>query len=322
MIKSIKFQNLFLLFVATFLFVACVNNDKKDSGGGDEDEDEKELTEENIEQGDWEIAYFTHRVKTSGIDVTARGYSLDGFTVNFYDGESYMEYNTLGDKTVIKGLYALGEDGKSITLDYTYKAVETGKIKDSTVTINVSKLTDKTMIYTNEMILKEGNSFIQDVFYLRHKEKGTNEFTNFGEKKKLLEPTKLAGSWKIHKITASTLGTTSTGWVIDKHITDSLKQLYMDSKFVYNINTEPYSYEQYGRADTIIQKGIFTINDDILHLYYDRIKDDGTVIDVMSSMAVDMAADGKSFVHSSKEYSYSINQTEIKRVETEFIREQ
>lgn len=321
MTKIFKFNNLFLLLLLVSLLGSCVNNDKKEEIEIPGGEDEKEVTTENIEQGDWEIAYFTHRVKTPKVDVTARGYALDGFIVNFHDGKKYMEYNTRGDETIIEGLYTLGGDGKTITFDYKYNDVDAGKVVDSTRTISVSKLTDKTMIYTHEIMLKEKNSFIQDVFYLRNVNKGPTEFSNYGEKKKLIDPEKLSGTWKVHKITMSNTSTTSSGWVIDKVATDSLNQINKGSKFIFNIKTEPYSYEQIGISGASVQKGIFTINDDVLHYYYQSELEDGRRIDVMSSMAVDMAADGKSFVYSAKEYSYSVDMTKIRRIETEFIRE-
>lgn len=321
MMKIFKFNNLFLLLLLASLLVSCVNNDKKEEIEIPGGEEEKEVTTENIEQGDWEIAYFTHRVKTPGSDVTARGYSMDGFIVNFHGGKNYMEYNTRGDKTIIEGLYVLGEDAKTITLKYKYKDVDTGKLIDSTRTINVSKLTDKTMIYTHEIMLKEKNSFIQDVFYLRNVKKGPTEFLKEGEKKAAIDPNKLAGVWKVDKIIMSDRSTTSSSWVLDKIASDSLTQINKGSKFIYNIKTEPYSYEQIGVSGKSVQDGTFTINDDVLHYYYKSELEDGSLIDVMSSMAVDMAADGKSFVYTAREYSYSVEQTKIRQMVTQFIRE-
>lgn len=320
MMKIFRLNRILLFSFIVFLFAACVNNDKKEIEIIPGDGDDKELTVENIEEGDWEIAYFTHRVKTAQVDIPARGYALDGFTIKFYGGENYMEYNTIGDETIIKGNYKLGTDGKTITLKYEYKDVETGELVASQKTINVSKLTDKAMIYTHEIALDNGG-YIIDEYFLRHKDKGKDQFTDVGEKRALIDPKVLAGSWIVDTIWASNTSSTSSGWNWDTAAMDSLNLKNQGSKFVYNINAEPYSYEQFSVRGTSMQKGIFTINDDVLHYYYDTELEDGRIIDVMSSMAVDMASDGKSFIYTAKEYSYSTNQTKIRRIQTQFIRE-
>lgn len=325
--KNLKLYSILILLFSLLLSTACVNNDDKEPGGnGGGEEGEVPLTPENLDKGEWEIAYMTHRIKTianGGPDVTFRMYSMDGFTKEFYDESLYMERNTYGEETINEGSYSLYPKQDSIILKYSFLNPDTEQVEDSTSRIQVFKLTDKMLVYHVSFKKRPGVNddayFRQLVFYLRNKENAPNEFLvpndilKVNEKKGRVDPKLLNGSWEIYNVQVQSKNANNTTWTVTDDDKAELEKEKANIGQVYSYDT---SGEEYRFVETKVsgesKEGVFTITDDVMHYYHDA-NVEGKTKKVMNSMAVDMAADGRSFKYIYNAYNLTATSFYVRR---------
>lgn len=324
--KNLKLYSCLILFFSLLLSTSCVNNDDKGSGGdgGGDGGGEVPLTPENLEKGEWEIAYMTHRIKAianGGPDVTFRMYNMDGFTKEFYDGSRYMERNTYGEETIYEGEYSLYPKQDSIILKYSFQDPDTELVKDSISRIQVFKLSDKLLVYhlSFKKKAKDDAYFRQLVFYLRNKKNAPDEFLipndvlKNNEKQGRVDPKLLNGSWEIYNVQVQSKNANNTTWTVTDDDKEELAKERVNIGQVYSYDT---TGEKYKFVETKVsgesKEGVFTITDDVMHYYHDTSVD-GKTKKVMDSMAVDMAADGKSFIYIYNKYNLTATSFYVRR---------
>lgn len=313
--KNLKFHSIFILLFAMILSTSCVNNDSKGTDKPDKPGtggEEIPLTPENLEKGDWEIAYLTQRIRATNdgnsTDVTFRMYGMDGFTKEFYKDSLYMERNTDGEKTINEGKFYLFPKNDSIILKYNFDDPDTGVVKDSTSRIQVYKLSEEILVYHISYKGKSNTepALSQLVFYLRNKKKApdafleSNDILKTNEKKGRIDLKSLNGSWKVVSVSVSSKSATSTGFTPTDADKEEQKKQEANIGLVYTYNTlqEPYRFTE-AQLDGTQKTGVFTITDDVMHYYHEN-EIEGKTKKVMESMAVD-------FVNSNRfRYTYNI----------------
>ncbi|WP_101689722.1 hypothetical protein [Dysgonomonas massiliensis] len=324
--KNLKLYSILILLSSLLLSVSCVNNDDKGSGGdGGGEGGEVPLTPENLEKGEWEIAYMTHRIKAianGGPDVTFRMYSMDGFTKEFYDGSRYMERNTYGEETIYEGEYSLYPKQDSIILKYSFLDPDTELVKDSISRIQVFKLNEKMLVYhiSFKKKAKDDAYFRQLVFYLRNKKNAPDEFLipndvlKNNEKQGRVDPKLLNGSWEIVNVQVQSKNANNTTWTVTDDDKAELEKEKANIGLIYSYNTEqqPYKFKETVSDGGEPKTGVFTITDDVMHYYRDTDVD-GKTKKVMDSMAIDMADDGKSFKYIYNAYNLTATSFYVRR---------
>lgn len=327
--KNLKLYSILILLFTVLLSTSCVNNDDKEpggNGGGGGGEGEVPLTPENLDKGEWEIAYMTHRIKTianGGPDVTFRMYSMDGFTKEFYDESHYMERNTYGEETINEGSYSLYPKQDSIILKYSFLNPDTEQVEDSVSRIRVSNLTDKILVYDISYYKRPGvndDAYLRQLkFYLRNKKNAPDEFLvpndvlKNNEKKGRIDPKLLNGSWEIYNVQVQSKNTNNTTWTVTD---DDKKEIENESVNIGQVYSYDTSGEKYKFVETKVngesRDGVFTVSDDVMHYYYEKDVE-GKRKKVMDSMAIDMAPDGKSFKYIYNKYNLTATSFYVRR---------
>lgn len=328
--KIIKFYTLLLSSIIFVLASSCVNNDDKgpdEPGGGGE----IPLTPENLEKGEWEIAYMTQRIRATnngGPDITFRMYGMDGFTKEFYKDSLYMERNTYGEETIYEGKYSLYPQKDSIVLEYGFLNPETELREDSVSRIRVYKLSDKALVYhisfPKAKGAKDQPEFRQLVFYLRNKKNAPDEFLESNdillnnEKLGRIDPSSLNGSWRVDTVRVRSKSASNTTWTVTKEDLEKIEEQRSNIGLVYTYDTtkKPYKFTE-AQIDGTRKTGEFTVTDDVMHYYHENDVE-GKTKKVMESMAVDMDRDKKGFRYTYNIYSLTTSSFYVQQVIVSF----